>query len=81
MAPKDRAQPGSVPGLRDSGATLLGMHFYRIPLDDAMSAYRDVGHDKATLNEKLLYAIMAELDKANHQLETLIEKLDKDDKE
>lgn len=59
------------------------MDFNSIPLEDAMSAYAELARQgtKATLTEKLLYAILAQLDKANKQLETLIEKADNDEEE
>lgn len=57
------------------------MDFYSIPLEDAMSAYAELGRQgtEATLTEKLLYAILAQLDKGNKQLEILIQKMDNDE--
>jgi len=54
------------------------MDFYRLPLDAAMASYAEASKSgkTPTLTEQLLYAIMAQLDKANSQLESLIEKLD-----
>jgi hypothetical protein len=46
---------------------------YNIPLEAAMSAYAALDSEgkKPTLTEQLLYAILAQLDKANYQLEAL----------
>jgi hypothetical protein len=46
------------------------MTFFDIPMKPAMDAYAN--ERNPTLTEQLLYAILAQLDKANHQLGLLV---------
>jgi hypothetical protein len=46
--------------------------FWDIPKENAMKAYAQVS--SPTVTDQLLYAILAQLDKMNHQLERLADK-------